>query len=66
MNETGEQKDDKSMIELDNQAKILLNEIKSILLKKKSTEPKLTQKTSYRAITKMAIEELHTRLINNG
>jgi len=58
--------DQKAMIELDKQAKILLNEIKSYLLKKNSTQPDLSQKTSYRSITKMAIEELHKKLINNG
>lgn len=61
-----EQKEDKSMIELDNQAKILLNELKSYFLKQKSKEPNLAQKTSYRSITKLAIEELHKKLINNG
>jgi len=60
------EKKSKSMIELDEQAKILLNEIKSYLLKQNSTQPNLTSKTSYRSIVKTAIEEMHKKLITNG
>lgn len=53
----------KSMVELDGDAKILLNEIKSQLLKQNSKETKLTTKTSYRSIVKTAIEEYHKKMI---
>jgi len=53
----------KAMIELDGDAKILLNEIKSVLLKRNSAQPDTAKKTSYRAIVKMAIEEYHKKLL---
>jgi hypothetical protein len=65
MNGEENKETEKSMIELDGQAKIQLNEIKSYYLKLKAKEPNLSQKTSYRAITKTAIDELHKKLIQN-
>lgn len=53
----------KSMINLDSETKILLNEIKSVLLNRNSAQPNMYEKTSYRAIAKMAIEQLHAKLL---
>lgn len=55
--------DHKSMVALDPLAKVQLNEIKIHLLKMKKAEPNVSSKTSYRAIVRQSIDELHKRLI---
>lgn len=56
----------KGMVALDPTVKVQLNEIKSILLKNKSTQPNATRSTSYRAIVKMSVEELHKKMLKRN
>lgn len=53
----------KNLIHLDDGAKCLLNEIKSHLIKQGAKDPSIMGKTSYREITRKAIEEYHKKII---
>lgn len=61
MKETGNLPPRKAMVELDQHVKQQLNEIKSHLLKNNSDKPYTA--SSYRAIVKQAVQELHDKLL---